>query len=353
MHCVVQRRPDGLGSNHNAKIFAIGRGEVDIAPGTPGAAVLPELGPEPTDLVLSRWHGVGPMGGTDLDAVLRNLEVSTIVVVGVSLNIAIPNVVMDAVNAGYRVVLPKRCRGRNTGRVRCCHDRQHAVAARDYHHDRRSASAMETAVTDTAPKVQGGFPDVRPAEHAPPGLDRFVSAMRRLQDLTVSTNPESSTWITAAQHVESACTLLDGHQAPEGVAPAGRVLELPGLGHPMLPPWTLTESGPDGVTMQGHFTRSHVGGNNAVHGGMIPLFYDWLFGHGGVDAAGCRANAHRLPARRLPQHHSDRRTADRSRAASPTIDGRKIFISATMTAADDTLLSEANGLMVRLLPHQP
>lgn len=107
VHCVVQRRPDGLGSNHNAKIFSIGRGEVNIVPSTPGAAVLPELGPEPTDLVLARWHGVGPMGGTDLDAVLRNLGVSTIVVVGVSLNIAIPNVVMDAVNAGYRVVVPR------------------------------------------------------------------------------------------------------------------------------------------------------------------------------------------------------------------------------------------------------
>jgi nicotinamidase-related amidase len=107
VHCVVQRRPDGLGSNHNAKIFAIGRGEVNILPGTPGAVVLPELGPEPTDLVLSRWHGVGPMGGTDLDAVLRNLGVSTIVVVGVSLNIAIPNIVMDAVNAAYRVVVPR------------------------------------------------------------------------------------------------------------------------------------------------------------------------------------------------------------------------------------------------------
>jgi nicotinamidase-related amidase len=107
LHCVVQRRPDGLGSNHNARIFSIGRGEVSILPGTPGAAVLPELGPEPTDLVLSRFHGVGQMGGTDLDAVLRNLGVSTIVVVGVSLNIAIPNVVMDAVNAAYRVVVPR------------------------------------------------------------------------------------------------------------------------------------------------------------------------------------------------------------------------------------------------------
>ena len=107
VHCLVQRRPDGLGSNHNAKIFAVGRGGVDIAPGSPGAALLPELGPEATDLVLSRWHGVGPMGGTDLDAVLRNLGVSTMVVVGVSLNIAIPNVVMDAVNAAYRVVVPR------------------------------------------------------------------------------------------------------------------------------------------------------------------------------------------------------------------------------------------------------
>jgi nicotinamidase-related amidase len=105
VHCLVQRRPDGFGSNHNAKIFA-GAGRVDITPGTPGTALLPELGPEPTDLVLARWHGVGPMGGTDLDAVLRNLRVSTIVVVGVSLNIAIPNVVMDAVNAAYRVVVP-------------------------------------------------------------------------------------------------------------------------------------------------------------------------------------------------------------------------------------------------------
>jgi nicotinamidase-related amidase len=111
VHCLVQRRPDGLGSNHNAKIFSAsrgpGKGQVDILPGTPGAALLPELGPEPSDLVLNRWHGVGPMGGTDLDAVLRNLGVSTVVVVGVSLNIAIPNVVMDAVNAAYRVVVPR------------------------------------------------------------------------------------------------------------------------------------------------------------------------------------------------------------------------------------------------------
>lgn len=107
VHCLVQRRPDGRGSNHNARLFAAGERAVDIAPGSEGATLLPEFGPEPEDLVLTRRHGVGPMGGTDLDAVLRNLGITTIVAVGVSLNIAIPNLVMDAVNAGYRVALPR------------------------------------------------------------------------------------------------------------------------------------------------------------------------------------------------------------------------------------------------------
>lgn len=107
VHCLVQRRPDGLGSNHNARLFAGGARGVDITPGSDGATLLPEFGPEPTDLVLRRWHGLGPMGGTDLDAILRNLGVRTIVAVGVSLNVAILNLVMDAVNKGYQVVLPR------------------------------------------------------------------------------------------------------------------------------------------------------------------------------------------------------------------------------------------------------
>lgn len=108
VHCLFQRRADGLGSNHNARLFGgvQGRG-IDMQPGSVGASLVPELGPEPTDMVLTRWHGVGPMGGTDLDAVLRNLGVTTIVATGVSVNIAIQSLVMDAVNAGYQVVLPR------------------------------------------------------------------------------------------------------------------------------------------------------------------------------------------------------------------------------------------------------
>jgi len=108
VHCLMERRKDGLGANHNARLFAAADAlGLDLSPGSPGASLIPELGPEPTDMVLTRWHGVGPMGGTDLDAILRNLGVTTIVATGVSVNVAIVSLVMDAVNAGYQVVLPR------------------------------------------------------------------------------------------------------------------------------------------------------------------------------------------------------------------------------------------------------
>ncbi|HWT47565.1 MAG TPA: PaaI family thioesterase [Mycobacterium sp.] len=210
-------------------------------------------------------------------------------------------------------------------------------------------------MTDTAPRAlhdsRGGFPEIKPVDNAPPELGRLVAAMRRLQDLTVSTHPDSSMWTSAAEHIESVCALLEDHQVPEGLAPAGRVIELPGLGHPLLPPWLVTGSGPDGVTMEGHFTRSHVGGNNAVHGGMIPLFYDWLFGMI-VSTAG-------VPPTRTGYLHVDYRNITpideplTAQGRITEVDGRKFFVAASMTDADGTLLSEANGLMVRLLPHQP
>jgi nicotinamidase-related amidase len=108
VHATAARRADGAGSNENARLFlAVRKGPVALLPGSPEAEVVPELGPEPQDLVLDRLHGLNPMAGTDLDPVLRNLGISTIVVTGVSVNVAVTNLVMDAVNHGYQVVLPR------------------------------------------------------------------------------------------------------------------------------------------------------------------------------------------------------------------------------------------------------
>jgi biuret amidohydrolase len=108
VHCTAYRRADGRGANTNARLFmGVRKSPVALLPGTPEVEVVPELGPEADDLVLTRTHGLDPMAGTDLDPVLRNLGVTTIVVTGVSVNVAVTNLVMDAVNLGYDVVLPR------------------------------------------------------------------------------------------------------------------------------------------------------------------------------------------------------------------------------------------------------
>ena len=167
----------------------------------------------------------------------------------------------------------------------------------------------------------------------------------------VSTNPPTDVWADTTEQIERVCDALEPHIVPDEQAPAGRVIELPGLGHPLMPPWTITSSDEGGVTMEGHFSRFHVGGNMAVHGGVIPLFYDSHFGMI-VSAAG-------RPISRTAYLHVEYRAVTPidvpliSRGHIERIDGRKAFITATMTDLEGTVLSEATGLMIKLLPHQP
>jgi len=108
LHCTAERRPDGRGANRNARIFRyMERSEALLLPGSPAAAIVPEVPVEESDLVLPRLHGLSPFQGTELDFVLRNLGVRTLVGIGVSVNVAIQNLAFDAVNAGYQVVIPR------------------------------------------------------------------------------------------------------------------------------------------------------------------------------------------------------------------------------------------------------
>lgn len=108
VHALAARRADGLGSNTNARLFmGVRKSPNPLLPGSAAAQVVPELGPEPGDLSTTRLHGLGPFAGTDVDALLRNLGVTTVVAVGVSVNVGMTNLVMDAVNLGYQVVLPR------------------------------------------------------------------------------------------------------------------------------------------------------------------------------------------------------------------------------------------------------
>lgn len=107
IHCTAFHRADGLGGNKNARLFSyMAKSANKMTPGSPQQEIVREVAVAESDLVLPRIHGLSPFQGTELDSVLRNEGVATIVGVGVSVNIAIQNLTFDAVNAGYQVVLP-------------------------------------------------------------------------------------------------------------------------------------------------------------------------------------------------------------------------------------------------------
>ena len=110
VHGIAMRRSDGKGSNSNARLFGYAaRSPVQLAPGSEAVEILPEIGVEEADLVSTRLHGLSPFQGTELDSLLRNLGIKTVISTGVSINVAVTNLSFDAVNAGYQVVIPRDC----------------------------------------------------------------------------------------------------------------------------------------------------------------------------------------------------------------------------------------------------
>ena len=81
------------------------QGVVPTEVGTPGAALVPALGPDPGDVVVARMHGMTPFMSTSLDQMLRNMGITTVVATGVSVNVGILGLCINAVDLGYQVVL--------------------------------------------------------------------------------------------------------------------------------------------------------------------------------------------------------------------------------------------------------
>ncbi len=106
VHCTAGFRADRLGTPSNAPLIgALLRRPEHLLEGTAAVEVVPELGASEDDLVSHRRHGVSPFIGTTLDPTLRALGVSTVVAAGVSLNLGIVGLAVEAVNLGYRVVV--------------------------------------------------------------------------------------------------------------------------------------------------------------------------------------------------------------------------------------------------------
>jgi len=106
-HLTMAARPDRAGAVANCLLLAATRKGEPLLLGSPRQAVVAPLAPVDGEWVLARYHGLSPFHGTELDQLLRNQGIRTVVATGVSLNVGVTGLTFEAVNAGYQVVIPR------------------------------------------------------------------------------------------------------------------------------------------------------------------------------------------------------------------------------------------------------
>ena len=106
VQCTAAFRADRAGSHTGNSPFlkSLLRDPEHMLEGTCAIEVMPALW-SPDDLESRRYHGFSPFTGTSVDQTLRSLDVRTVVAIGVSLNLGIPGLCLEAVNLGYKVVV--------------------------------------------------------------------------------------------------------------------------------------------------------------------------------------------------------------------------------------------------------
>jgi nicotinamidase-related amidase len=106
VHCLAEFTADRTGTVINTPLHAaVLRRPEHLLAGTPATDIVPGLGAHSSDPRSIRRHGVAPFVGTDLDATLRDLGVRALIVVGVSINLGILGLCIEAVDLGYQVVV--------------------------------------------------------------------------------------------------------------------------------------------------------------------------------------------------------------------------------------------------------
>lgn len=108
-HVHIAHNPGGVGLAVTSPLAALGRRGAGMEEGTPPAEPMADVAPVRGDIVSARRSGLAMWYGTDLDALLRNEHVGTLVMTGVSTNVAVFGGSLGAVDRGYQVVIPEDC----------------------------------------------------------------------------------------------------------------------------------------------------------------------------------------------------------------------------------------------------
>ncbi|HEY6796616.1 MAG TPA: PaaI family thioesterase [Kineosporiaceae bacterium] len=205
----------------------------------------------------------------------------------------------------------------------------------------RTGSADPTVVT--------GFPvSTDSSVVSSPELARLVGATRDLQDRVLGTLAPPDTLMEVVELLQQASARLDPFRMTGSEPPSWSDLERTAATRSLAPELTsvvLTES-----TLRGEvtFATRYLGGNGAVHGGALPLFFDEVLGR--------LANVGRAMARTASLTVDFRRVTPVARPLSVVatvdrVDGRKRYLHAALYDGD-AVTAEASALFVELRPGQ-
>lgn len=180
-------------------------------------------------------------------------------------------------------------------------------------------------------------------------FDALVVEFRRMHAALCASMPDPSLTSALRREFRDAADRLELMRAPMGTVRASHRGGLTSRSHPTLLPFDVDHVDDHFLTATVVFSEVHVGGNEAVHGGTIPLLFDDLLGK--FVEAKAQGNSRtaflKVDYRRITPIDTPLRvevTIDR-------IEGRKTWVSGRLYHGSE-VTAEAEALFLRLLPGQ-
>ncbi|AWK76714.1 thioesterase (plasmid) [Rhodococcus oxybenzonivorans] len=212
-------------------------------------------------------------------------------------------------------------------------------------------TAASDQPTPTAPQRPGDLAGPTPTEdhRGDHEFGELLATFRELQAALSAAAPPIGLMGQLRRELRSATERLAEFRVPEQERYSQRN-EMEGRGSPVLIPFAVEELSERYMAVGVEFTDAHLGGNAAVHGGIIPLLFDDLMGkftrnngQGVSRTAFLNVNYGKVTPLYRPL---------RAEVSIDRMEGRKTWITGGLLDGEE-LLADADALFVRLLPGQP
>jgi acyl-coenzyme A thioesterase PaaI-like protein len=196
----------------------------------------------------------------------------------------------------------------------------------------------------------GPLPSVNELDPAHAAFASLIDAVRGFQDSIAGAAPPADVSHAVERQLGGLIELLEPHLVGEQRQLFNRIPAVTGHAQSLTPTLLIDEASAHEVRGRVTFTRFHLGGRWAAHGGAIALMFDSLLGR--LAISGGRPRSRTAYLRVDYRHITPLETELQFAAEFVREEGRKRYLTGTMHAGD-VLCAEANGLFLELLPGQP